>query len=141
MIDLGEDGWIIFEAYTRASMATSTPQKLDCRPCVGKNKTSLYNTTNPLVMGGCKETRVVPDIVKAAKETCNVLFHSVTRSNKLVDFLYQDENGAFHAFQVTIGKKHSANVGHIKELVGLVQDGNTSIQLSLYYLVPWYEVR
>ena len=76
------------------------------------------------------------DLVEAAKATQKVLFHSVDRANTLIDFLYQDENGAFHAFQATIAKTHRADPGSIKTLVDSVQGGDQSKKVSLYYLVP-----
>ena len=76
------------------------------------------------------------DIVNAAKETRGVLFHSVDQANKVIDFMYQGENGEFHAFQATIGTTHKANSKNINRLVDQVQEGDPSKKLSLYYLVP-----
>ena len=136
MLDPQVNGWKIFEAYTRCLMATGTPKKLEGRPCVGKCKDE-YKKPSSLTLGGCKEIRLGHNIVNAAKEDRNVLFHSVDQSYELIDFLYQDDNGHFHAFQATLGKTHSANVAKIKELenaVGISVD--PTIKLSLYYLVP-----
>ena len=136
MLSLGVDGWMIFEIYTRSLIGTPSLRKFDCRPCVGKKEKEEYSSISPHTLGGCKEIRQVVDIVKAAKGTRSVLFHSVKRENELIDFIYQDKNGAFHASQATVGKKHKAYPQKIQTLVYLIQDGDKSIGLSLYYLVP-----
>jgi hypothetical protein len=75
--------------------------------CAEKTKNGL-NVQN-LTLGGCSCFRLVLDIVQAAKETPMVLFHSVDRTYPLVDSIYQDGTGIFHAFQVTLGSTHTAN--------------------------------
>jgi hypothetical protein len=51
----------------------------------------------------------VLDIVKAASETPYVIFLSTNPQYELIDFLYQDGDGTFHAFQATISAEHSAD--------------------------------
>ena len=82
--------------------------------CATKRKNGLI--VQNLTLGGCRSFRLVLDIVQAAKETPMVLFHSVDRSNPLIDFIYQDGKGIFHAFQVTLGLTHTANKTQIKML-------------------------
>jgi hypothetical protein len=85
-----------------------------------------------LELGGNQRIGLTLDVTNSAKRTKNVVFHSINPQYKLIDFMYQDSVGVFHAFQVTLGKSHSANPRHIKELhndVGLMP-------LRLYYLVP-----
>lgn len=86
-----------------------------------------------LPLGGCKNIRQVVDIVRAAKVTPNVLFHSLNLSYELIDFLYQDDVGAFHAFQATTGMRHSTDPVKIKQLE---KDIGIENKLSIYYLVP-----
>jgi hypothetical protein len=62
-----------------------------------------------LTLGGGTSIRLEHRIVEAAKENPNVPFHSVDERCPLIDFLYQDEDGAFHAFQATVGKERSAD--------------------------------
>jgi hypothetical protein len=49
-----------------------------------------------------------------------VVFHSVKLSNRLIDFVYQDSDGHFHAFQATLADTHSANVDDIATLEQMV---------------------
>jgi hypothetical protein len=49
-----------------------------------------------------------------------VVFHSVKLSNRLIDFVYQDSDGHFHAFQATLADTHSANVDDIVNLERMV---------------------
>ena len=62
-----------------------------------------------------------------------VVFHSVKLSNRLIDFLYQDSDGHFHAFQATLAETHKANVDDIVNLERMLGGHR---RLSLYYLVP-----
>ena len=97
-----------------------------------KKNGKKYPAVEKLSLGGCRKIRLVLDIVQAAKETPNVLFHSLNPRYPLIDFLYRDEEGAFHAFQATIGNKHRADLTRIQELEQQVSEG----KLSLYFLVP-----
>ena len=132
MLDPQFNGWRIFEAYTHELMANGASAPYECQACVGSNSKE-YKKKRTVTLGGCSAVRLVLDIVQAAMETPDVLFHSVDSNNPLIDFLYRDEKGAFHAFQATIGSKHSANPTKIKELEEQVGGGG---KLSLYYLVP-----
>ena len=84
-------------------------------------------------LGGCESMRQVGDIVKAAAATSNVVFHSVNSRFPLIDFIYRDGNGFFHAFQATIGNEHSADP---KEIQKLEEKVGGAEYLNLYYLVP-----
>ena len=130
----GPEGWKMFEAIARESMSTEQKQEFVCRPCVGK-KNSLYNKTFRKMLGGCASMRLVGDIFESAKaeNNMNVLLHSANRNNRLIDFIYRDEVGHFHAFQATIRKTHPANQKDIHDLETKVGDPK---RLSLYYLVP-----
>jgi hypothetical protein len=96
----------MFEAIARESMAQEQKQEFECRKCVGTTNDS-YKSTFRKMLGGCASIRLVlGDIVEAAKaeNNTNVLFHSANRNNRLIDFIYRDEVGHFHAFQATLGK-------------------------------------
>ena len=136
MLSLEEGGWKIFEAYTRALMANKAAV-YHGRLCVAKKikieNNPEFSISFDKTLGGCKEIRLVLDIVKAAKKNPNVIFHSVDRSYELIDFIYQDGTGQFHAFQVTLQKDHTADPEKIKNLEQSIGDPN---KLSIYYLVP-----
>jgi hypothetical protein len=134
MLTAGPEGWKIIEAIARDSMVQEKKEEFLCRPCVGKNNT-LYDKTFTKMLGGCADIRLVLDMVEAAKaeNNTNVLFHSVDRYQKLIDFIYRDEKGHFHAFQVTLGQTHTANENDIEDLEAQVGDPK---RLSLYYMVP-----
>lgn len=145
-------GWNIFEFYTRALMTKSKAAPYLCWE-VGKKRMS-QRRREMLSLGGCTDIQQLPgdflkaaqatqnvftdtqqlprDIVEAAVATQNVLFHSTSRYQGLIDFLYQDKEGHFHAFQATISDKHIANTTHIKALEAKVGGAN---RLSIYYLV------
>jgi hypothetical protein len=122
MLGLGDKGQKIFKAYTCKLMATGKAQKLYGRPCV-----------ELLELGGCETMRQVGDMVKAASETSNVLFHSVNQNYPLIDFIYQDGEGTFHAFKAVTGTTHPIDLPKIQDLEQLVGGGE---KLNLYYLVP-----
>jgi hypothetical protein len=126
--------WKIFETYTHHLMALPfVGQTLKCRVCVGFND-DRYDHLFNVTLGRCKETQLVDDITEAAKETRNVLFHSSNLQYPLIDSIYQDEKGVFHAIQASLAvEKHKANVARIKELEKAV---GGSEKLNLYYFVP-----
>jgi hypothetical protein len=123
-------GWGIFAAYTRYLMLGE--RELECRRCVGKKDDRYYRTTKK-TFGGCSSIELVTDIVAEASQRWGVVFHPVSASNVLIDFIYQDERNHIHAFQVTTGFEHKAKKKDIKKLTSSVADGK---QLSLYFLVP-----
>jgi len=92
------------------------------------------NMPNHVKLGGCSESRWANDIVSSAKANPKIVFHSLDSRHELYDFAYTDSEG-FHAFQVTTGKSHTANVNHIKDLQRSVNKGE-KMELFLYYLVP-----
>ena len=128
MIRLKEDGWKIFECYTR-NLLCEKPTLYDCKVCNYKAANEEYHN----LLLGCNASALVADIVSAAKKTRNTLFYSVNRSYPLIDAIYQDDQDAFHAFQVTVGLTHDADetlIANLEKDVGLENN------LSLYYLVP-----
>ena len=131
MIDLGEDGWKIFEAYTRSLLMSR--RTFQCRTCCGKSN-QLYGSTQMIDLGGCTEIRLVADVIGAALSCPNVLFHSVHRSLALIDFMYRDNEGNIHAFQATVGKTHNAQPTSICQF--RQQLGASVNKVALYYLVP-----
>jgi hypothetical protein len=129
-----QEGWKMFEAIARESMAQEEQEEFQCRQCVGRNN-NAYRKPLTKKLGGCASIRLVCDIVESAKaeNNTNVLFHSANRNNRLIDFIYCDENGHFHAFQVTLQPKHTVNEEDIENLETKVGGPH---RLSLYYLVP-----
>jgi len=83
-------------------------------------------------LGGCNQIRLSTDILLAARSHPNVVFHSTNPTYNLFDFIYQDKDGHYHAFQATMGRTHNANVSMIQDFVAKIGDANA----SLYYLVP-----
>jgi hypothetical protein len=126
------DNLRLFEVYTRYLIASESTT-FKCRDGVGKRNRSGNANDEIALGGGCTEVRLVGDIVDQAKKRTMVVFRSVNLNNDLVDFLYQDLNGHFHAFQVALAAKHTADVGGIVALEGKVGGHR---KLTLYYLVP-----
>jgi len=81
------------------------------------------------------EMRQVIDPMDSAISStrANVVFHPISPTNKLYDFLYKDSSGHFHVFQATVGIKHSANANAIQKLE--VKAGGAS-KVKFYFLVP-----
>lgn len=75
MFSLGKRGWAIFEDYTRTLLANRHSAIYKCRPCVGKQDPK-YDDRDEIELGGCREIRLVSNIIEAVKKTSNVLFHS-----------------------------------------------------------------
>jgi hypothetical protein len=147
MLDPGFDGPKIFEAYTRQLMAKSKNGSFEFRDALEsvdaykKVYKVLYlpiafQWVFPTVaLGGCTKIQLVQNPVESAKRngSANVVFHSVDQRYPLIDFLYKDDKGHFHAFQATIGKKHTTNIATIERLGQQVGGAN---KLTVYYLVP-----
>jgi hypothetical protein len=125
------DGGLVFEEYCCRVM-TGEAMNFTVRNCVGKTDPE-YKMSSLLTLGGCKETRQVNNPVEAAKGMPDILFRPFNISYPLIDFLYTNATGHFHAFQSTISPKHKANVTDIKTLQEKVGGGS---KLSLYYIVP-----
>ncbi len=119
VLSLDVDGWRIFEAYCRWLMAGDQPIKLETRECVGKRDAD-YKNIEPIILGGCKEIRLPFNIVEAANNESMTVFQSTQRCHELIDFIYKDEFNHFHAFQVTVGDTHKAEVETIKKLVEMI---------------------
>jgi hypothetical protein len=128
MLHSNDHGWAIFEAYTRHLMTQPTTL-YGGRKCVGKTHQDYKNGIQ-ISLGGCTGVRLALDIVAAASNEENVVFHSVDRRHPLIDFAYQDKHKVLHAFQVTLATNHSCNIEHVKQLLNQVQF------LRLYYLIP-----
>jgi hypothetical protein len=77
----------------------------------GKGKTvdekEIYNATIWLDLAGCKSVEFVADMVDAAKGRAGIVFPSSSATCTLIDFIYQDDNGHFHAFRATTHDVHS----------------------------------
>jgi hypothetical protein len=125
------DGGLVFEEYCCRVM-TGEAMNFTVRNCVGKTDPE-YKMSSLLTLGGCKETRQVNDPVEAAKGMPDILFRPFNSSYPLIDFLYTNATGHFHAFQATIAFSHEAKSEGIKKLQEKVGGGS---KLSLYYIVP-----
>lgn len=136
MLNLGTagGGTIIFEMITRHMIANGKPpREFQCRPCVGIRNKEYKNYSWQILGTGKHEIRQVIDPLAAAKSFVNILFHPISPKHELFDFVYQDFDGHFHFFQVTLGKKHTANSAAIKNVEEKVGDAS---KLSFYFLVP-----
>jgi hypothetical protein len=121
----------VFETYCRVLM-TLPRQAFDRRPCVGKkDPDDGYNTRTRVILGGCTEIRMVPDVVSAAKKHPMVVFHSTDPGEELHDFIYYCR-GTFYAFQATIGRRHDASKKSMKKLRKVLG----TARLEFYYIVP-----
>jgi hypothetical protein len=126
-----DNSWI-FESYTRYLMVAEPRPTFEYRKGVGKVWRSMLGRKT-IQLGGCKEIRYSSDIVAAAKKRPMVVFHPVDLSQRLIDFIYQDGTGHFHAFQATLAVSHSAkgeDIAKLEEQVGGYE------KLSLHYVVP-----
>ena len=124
-------GWKILETYCRVLMA-GPAQDFQRRSCCGVSDNMNYPNVTKVALGGCTEIRMVPNIVNSAKEHPMILFHSTNPRQPLIDFIYKDSDGTFHAFQATMDKSHKAKETSLKEL--RKQLGAST--LELYFLVP-----
>ena len=133
MISLKENGWRIFEAYCRSLMIGNVVQ-LQCRLCVGKGDKLLYNETKKIMLGGCRDVELSPNVVADAKAKKNILIQPMDPRHPLFDFMYTDSEGHVHAFQVTIAETHDADIEKISKLESAARKEGK--KLFLYYLVP-----
>jgi hypothetical protein len=119
-----------FETYCRV-LITRPQQGFKHRLCIGKNA-SAYQNFSFVVFEGCKEIRMVSDIVSAAKKHPLVLFHSTDPQHPLYDFMYCSQNGTFHAFQATINKSHKPK----SDALNMLREQLGTSPLKFYYMVP-----
>jgi hypothetical protein len=126
------NGGMIFEMFTHHLLSAAKPHKFHGRACVGI-KDKLYSVEKQFTLGGCTGIQQVRDIITAARNEPNVIFHSTDPQYPLIDFIYQDKLGDFHAFQATLTASPSADTNQIKVLQGKVGGGE---RLHLYYMVP-----
>ena len=114
-----DKGWRVFESYTRRLIAYGENQYFEYRSYYGGvERRGNDNSTIPV--GQCSEIRLVVDVVENCIKHRNVMFHSVNSNNPLIDYMYQDSEGHFHAFLVTTGMRHDATIQKIKELEEMV---------------------
>jgi hypothetical protein len=122
----------IFETYCRVLMA-GPAQDFQRRPHVGRNDKDHYRNKSKVALGGCKEIRMVPDIVSAAESHRMVIFHSIDPRHRLYDFMYCSHDGTFHAFQATMyGVTHEANI----KLLNVLREQLGTSPLEFYYMIP-----
>jgi hypothetical protein len=126
------NGWMIFDIYVHNLLTAPEPCNFQGRACVGVED-FLYSRSEQFTLGGCTNVRQVRDIIAAAKNTPNVLFHSTDPKYPLIDCIYQDNWGNFHAFQATLAGKHKAKRNQIMVLQNKVDNQG---QINLYYMVP-----
>jgi hypothetical protein len=128
MLSRGSDGGLVFEDYACRVMTGGMEMDFKARNCV-------YQTYSFLPLGGCNEMRKDNDPVEAARLMPDILFRPNDSSYPLIDFVYRNATGHFHAFQATIQKEghHKASIKEIKKLQDKVGGGSN---LSLYCLVP-----
>jgi hypothetical protein len=68
------------------------------------------------------EMKKVDDIVASAKANLMCLYYPSSKTNKLIDFIFRQENN-YNMFQATIGVNHTANSEHIVDiLLSLIRD-------------------
>jgi hypothetical protein len=132
MVQLGDNGRWIFESYVRNLMAETTPAEYLWRLCVGKSDDSYKNESLPIKLGGCTSIKLAVDIIDAVKMKQNTVFHSTNNNFRLIDFIYKDNDGTYHAFQVTTGLNHPAKQDDIINLVTTLSPA----KVCLYYAVP-----
>lgn len=113
---------------------TSNLPLLVGRSCVGKKDPRYAETHQFPPLGGCRGIHLVHDIVASAVTTPNVVFHSMNSQYDLIDFIYQDAQNHFHAFQVAYCVSHPTDSTKIRALEASVGGAQN---LSLYYLVPY----
>jgi len=118
-------------------MAEGKPLLLQCRRCCRKSDPDYKNYTQ-VELGGCREIRQADDITQAAIDSEPlILFHPVNPGYPLIDFIYQDKEGTFHAFQVTTSAAHSAKTNDLQA----VEKRLAGRRFRLYYLVPGEKFR
>ena len=131
MLDSDTDPFKVFETIC-ADLMVGPVRTFQSRICCGK-KDKRYNNFTQIPLGGCRKIYQVQNITQAAMdENPGVLFQSADPRYPLIDLIYKDEGGTFHAMQCTTGKKHHANPSHIAALEKML----VGKPLKLYYLVP-----
>ena len=132
MLDLGGLDCKVLEAYTCVLMVSDEACKLQCLPFTKKDDETNCNQMLWKEFGGCAEVGLTTDMVTSVCNNCNILYHALDRTYKLVDFMYQDIHENFHAFQVTTDENDFANETDIAKLEQVFE----AHKLSIYYILP-----
>jgi hypothetical protein len=83
-------------------------------------------------LGGCKNIRLALDITTAAiNNDPMTIFYSINTNQELFDFIDKGKDQTVHAFQATLGRKHTAP----QHLIGKLRNKLGSCRLVLYYLI------
>ena len=80
----------------------------------------------------CKQKEKVENIIDSARRVEHCLFTPVSKTNKLIDFMYRDGN-TYYAFQSTIAQRHDASPKLIYEFV---MDVLKEFEVEATYLMP-----
>ena len=134
VIDMGEAGAWMLEAYLRHLLSRGEQWEFGVRPCVGRSDTRR-NESIVVSLGGCSQVRQVEDPIQEAKSQRNVLFHPVSTNNRLFDMAYRDDSGCYHVFQVTGRQTNPANIAHMRDLCGEIYE-DSAATVRLYYAIP-----
>ena len=99
MLHGDEVGSKIFEDYRRKLMATPPARSFLCGPGCGRCAEDFKLDTN-VTLGACKTIRLGSDIARAVIDGDSMtLFHTISPSQHLFDFIYKDYKGKVHAFK------------------------------------------
>ena len=83
----------------------------------------------------------VSNIIQSALLSPNVLFYPTNERHTLIDFVYCDEQGLFHAFRATVGNvQHGMKKAQVCNLVAQIKESSKHTKvavsrISIYYLV------
>ena len=125
------DQGVVFESYCRYLM-TRPAKVFQSRKCCGMSNRH-YEKFISVTLGGCTVILQTLNIIGDAKENKPmILFHSTDLHFPLIDFIYKDDDGTFHAFQATTGQTHRFDEAKLKEYRKVLG----TAPLVLYYLVP-----
>ena len=139
----------LYEAYVRKlfydNVKPSTLKEYRIRDAISKYEAKKINAISAHVqLGGCVGAQQVENIEQSAVTKPMVVFYPYSPTNKLIDFLYRDDD-VYNCFQCTIGENHGARSDHIAELANFIMNErinkDTLPVIKFFYAVPRHRFR
>ena len=122
-----------FEEAVKILLTGDNPIRVKNRYCVGKSDKEYEYLVDDLIVGGC--LNMLPsdsDLIEIAFKNPMNLYYSEFSNYTLFDMCYYNEvDQMLVIVQVTRGKDHTANIGHLRKTAALIK-GRASSVLFLY---------
>ncbi len=138
----------IFKGYCRSLLLDKTNKRKKTKKGATEfryrrvNELDDNENFSTIKLGGCKQvclvsTDPIVEVMKPNSESSMVLFHTLDKSDHIIDFVYKDKKGRIHAFIATLGRNIDTLLLNMDDIIKLENKvGSKATKLSLYHMVP-----